>query len=894
MSNFISLAKAAENSVVSCSGSDCTLCSLLETVSRVYNFFLAVSFAVAVLALVIAGVNYLINVTDRNKLQKSWYFLKSGVGGFALIIVGWLVIQTAIWAAGYPNAGSWWGFECGDETGVETHGNASLQSGYYDNLKTFPDLATYFASGEKEAKITGPLTADSLLQQLKALPEGEMLHFLAPAGVNGSGGMEKLYLPLLTAMKEGGNLNLESTGEYLNMIQGEWARLKTQLGDDSPTVKLLDKYLAVDVDNGDQYLMDGNGDILDLDNDQDFNSLYNSLAQILKENEADGDRTSPGLSAAAAGNSSLSKLLAILAGSDGSSPEQTEKILGILAAESLKLTNILMVDREVSGDVLSTSKLRCENSGGKWTDNNSCQCPEDYLLQGNGLCQPVKLLEENCVSSGGSWQRVSVGFAPPALCGERTGAWGDLVFDVNSEAERANISEIVPDRFYCKCESGDCIDGLGSCFSDIGDDDGDKIGNTADHCPNTPAADKNQVNKVKGNQFYGCGCNEIGEIPKVCPPDQCVGDNWVDYPSGENQICKNGRLLTFSCQPREKMFDAACAKKNQLAGGAGGTGGTGSDAEPGNTNDNSWYTGAGTWSQSQPPYNASSNNNTNDKYKKSSSISKKSKAKPPTSKAPGGQPPDDYSKPPSGVDKLPPGEGNPGGGPRGNGTSQAIKDAMKRVSEKDWLRYEMIFMYTRRVDNLGMMGGMSNGCSGTVWVNYSLPRDAMEVVLVHEITHAGHNCNTGWGWGSASTAERLAVANSIGSVCRVQGDQEMPEFPMQKEGVTYMGKEARGYISRKLTKVNPQGHLGTAAYRWPIGYAFSYGDRTRGPYHYGDHDSNLILGLKENEEKVEKMIMEEHRKKVVAGEVKCFSKPPKDMPPVEICDKEGVPEHVFK
>jgi hypothetical protein len=38
------------------------------------------------------------------------------------------------------------------------------------------------------------------------------------------------------------------------------------------------------------------------------------------------------------------------------------------------------------------------------------------------------------------------------------------------------------------------------------------------------------------------------------------------------------------------------------------------------------------------------------------------------------------------------------------------------------------------------------------------------------------------------------------------------------------------------------------------------------------------------------MIMEGNRKKIVNGQTRCWSKPPKDLPPVELCDKPNVPE----
>ena len=347
--NLLNIAQAAENTIVSCSGSDCSICSILETVSNGYNFFLGVCFAVAVLALIIVGVGYLLNSGDKFRLQKSKYFLKSVIGGFALILLGWLIIQTVVRAVGFPNTGSWWSFNCNDGTEkVAINKGEVEQDEYYKNLKTFSDLLTYIKSSEKSAKITGPVDAKILLSQLKALKDGEILHFLAPVRIDSSDKVEDLFLPLLTILKEGDDLKLQSTGEYLDLLQNEWAGVKDQVSD--PKLKeLLNQYLGSNSFTDSRSLIDKSGN--SLINDGGLNSLYASLADLLKGNATSGDRTSPNLEELLAGNESLSELIAILASSEGGRQEQTEKIMSILIAETLKLADILMVDTESVSDI---------------------------------------------------------------------------------------------------------------------------------------------------------------------------------------------------------------------------------------------------------------------------------------------------------------------------------------------------------------------------------------------------------------------------------------------------------------------------------------------------------------------------------------------------------------
>ena len=66
---------AAGSGVVSCSGGDCTVCSILETVSQIINFLMGVSAAAAILVLVIAGFVYIFATGHKRYLEKAHVFI---------------------------------------------------------------------------------------------------------------------------------------------------------------------------------------------------------------------------------------------------------------------------------------------------------------------------------------------------------------------------------------------------------------------------------------------------------------------------------------------------------------------------------------------------------------------------------------------------------------------------------------------------------------------------------------------------------------------------------------------------------------------------------------------------------------------------------------------------
>jgi hypothetical protein len=319
--------------IVSCQGSDCNVCSLLETISNLYNYILGTSFALAVLILIIAGFAYLGSTGNKIFLEKSRLFLKGVLFGFVFILLGWLIIHAIIKFSGYINAGAWWQFRCNTENQQESIINDetdSYFSPFYKNLTVFPDLRSFLASGVEKGKVNGPLDQSSFAAQIQSLRDGEMLHFLAPVRLESTTGEnEDLFLPLITLRKEGSDIVLENTGEYWDVFANKFKK------SNSVTLNSLEIDGIIE-----PILIDSNG--IPLENKADFDLISADIVKNLGKYVDGGDRT-------ASKTESLSDLIA----GAGDPKEKFNNIVSPLTIDFQKMVGSLIVERESSQKVPS-------------------------------------------------------------------------------------------------------------------------------------------------------------------------------------------------------------------------------------------------------------------------------------------------------------------------------------------------------------------------------------------------------------------------------------------------------------------------------------------------------------------------------------------------------------
>ncbi|MDD5463689.1 MAG: hypothetical protein PHP62_00965 [Candidatus Moranbacteria bacterium] len=109
----------ANAAIITCGrGQDmCTLCDLIAGMNTIIQYLMKLSIGVALLAMAIGGVMYVISAGDKGLADKAKGAITNAVVGFAIIFAGWLIINTTINYIGTkPGMGigvtSWGNFEC--------------------------------------------------------------------------------------------------------------------------------------------------------------------------------------------------------------------------------------------------------------------------------------------------------------------------------------------------------------------------------------------------------------------------------------------------------------------------------------------------------------------------------------------------------------------------------------------------------------------------------------------------------------------------------------------------------------------------------------------------------------------------------------------------------------
>jgi len=480
--------------LVSCQGVNCNLCSFFETITRLFNYLLEISFAVAVVVLIIAGFSYLGSVGNKTRLNRSRFLIKAGIFGFTLVLLGWLAIQTTVRIIGFKNAGSWWQFQCAitdDQpknspsvaANNQTSKKASLKSPF-DDLKTFSDLNEFLESKEKKGKIAGPGSAAAFSNQVKNLPEGKTLKFLAPAKLNLEATSQDVYLSYLEIGREGENIKLESAGEYWDLVQNSITGLD-QAANLPPAANELAKQLSDDANVGNLAVVNQAGEIVPLE--QQANFFAPLLADINKANQF---------------KSLKAVQLDLFSNDSNNNLDESWNSLGELLIKII----------------------------------NGSERQANYIELSNLLASIITDLIK--AFSGGTV--VEIGDAAESFPNINTGT----NVDTTVPAEQPSASFPAANN--------------NSVLSSSLDSDNDEIPDYEDACPWTPAEHLGDVNQDKGAPaLYGCSCYDLNNQFKDCPEDACQGQYWVTYPH-DKRDCSKGHLLPYYCQPLAVTFNPEC------------------------------------------------------------------------------------------------------------------------------------------------------------------------------------------------------------------------------------------------------------------------------------------------------------------------------------------------
>lgn len=334
---LIEIVKAADG-VVGCTGSDCTVCGVLSTVSQTINFLMGVSAAAAALVLVLAGLAYIFTTGRKRLLEKAKVFARNGIIGFLLILVSWLVIRTLFFVSGYQDAAGWWRFSCETEVTAIDYQTDSLKS-----LKAYPDVAAFLASGEEKARISEPTPLNIFMTQVGNLKTGEELIFYLPAKNNKDN--SDVQIPFLAGYKS-------SNG---------------QLSIDPQTTQLLEK-LVESVSSGKISLLGKDSSILSAKSSADLTSrlismLWNSVIGNLSESSGLSSSVIDQLKSAASLDDKIAAVQRALPSfqrNDGSA--NVGRMINDIVEQSLEIGR-LVVERGDSGDRSSVTDSGDRSTG---------------------------------------------------------------------------------------------------------------------------------------------------------------------------------------------------------------------------------------------------------------------------------------------------------------------------------------------------------------------------------------------------------------------------------------------------------------------------------------------------------------------------------------------------
>ncbi|MDO8529735.1 MAG: hypothetical protein Q7S18_03640 [bacterium] len=134
----------------------CTLCHLVVGVKGLIDFGFKIMVIIGIVMITIAGVLYIISTGETSMMENAKGMLKNTLIGFAIILGGWLMVNTLMWVMGTRGAGdkggvlginvtNWYTFTC------------STKSSASSNNQTFnPEASIITASNSQGILIVEP------------------------------------------------------------------------------------------------------------------------------------------------------------------------------------------------------------------------------------------------------------------------------------------------------------------------------------------------------------------------------------------------------------------------------------------------------------------------------------------------------------------------------------------------------------------------------------------------------------------------------------------------------------------------------------------------------------------------------------------------------------------
>lgn len=369
LSLFASKAQAVSDSnLVSCGGLDCNVCGALETVSRAINWLFLISAAAAIASVILGGSLYIIANGVETKMRQAKKWILRAVIGFALVLVGWLVIHSLFHVFGATYKNSWWKVECEVEPPpLSVFLPIRRPVHLLEATKNGGDLSAVLAKGTKK---------EELVDLLKNLPDGKTISFKLDRGPNAE--------TVIILKKENGKLKIVASNEQLKEEQNkEGSSLKqlfsklAQITPGKAQAALVDDY---DLDN----LTDGASleNLFSSTSDYDFfTSFLELIVKFIESNE---------------------NIIAII----NETQEQLQTVNFCIGSGGSwhRFNNSCELENQncpVSG---GSSPVSCDATDKNFT--NGCKCPENTCLENNecvSIEPDISYQQTRCQETGGAW-----------------------------------------------------------------------------------------------------------------------------------------------------------------------------------------------------------------------------------------------------------------------------------------------------------------------------------------------------------------------------------------------------------------------------------------------------------------------------------------------------------